>query len=132
MLCLGMISTKKGVESIKVSLNDKLATVTYLCNQTSPYELAEQIEDMGFDTKVRSVNGKPASSTDERKKSPGKASDKLLNGGPAGDAQDLGHLDKCYLSIKGMTCGSCVAAIEKHCMKMYGKYQLLVHAYTAL
>lgn len=132
MLCLGMISTKKGVESIKVSLNDKLATVTYLCNQTSPYELAEQIEDMGFDTKVRSVNGKPASSTDERKKSPGKASDKLLNGGPAGDAQDLGHLDKCYLSIKGMTCGSCVAAIEKHCMKMYGELHLLVHAYTAL
>lgn len=32
-----------------------------------------------------------------------------------------GHLSKCMLSIKGMTCGSCVAAIEKNCKKIYGE-----------
>lgn len=32
-----------------------------------------------------------------------------------------GTWTKCYLQIKGMTCGSCVAAIEKHVQKIPGK-----------
>lgn len=35
-------------------------------------------------------------------------------------------LSKCYLSVKGMTCGSCVAAIEKHCAKIEGVHEVLV------
>ena len=27
---------------------------------------------------------------------------------------------KCYIQISGMTCASCVAAIEKHALKMNG------------
>ncbi|GLV37053.1 ATP7 [Carabus blaptoides fortunei] len=122
----GMIGGKTGVESITVSLAEKLATISYLCNVTSPYELAEQIEDMGFDTKVRSVNGQAAQREEKKKRTASKAHDKL-NGGAAGDGLEVDqHLDKCYLSIKGMTCGSCVAAIEKHCMKMYGLHSILV------
>jgi Cu+-exporting ATPase len=44
--------------------------------------------------------------------------------GKSGVGNDLddSHLEKCFIHIKGMTCASCVAAIEKHCRKLYGQY----------
>jgi Cu+-exporting ATPase len=55
---------------------------------------------------------------------------KIARAGPtvnpeAGDVPDDSHLDKCFIHIKGMTCASCVAAIEKHCRKLYGQYGCL-------
>lgn len=51
------------------------------------------------------------------KKSPnGKA---ITNGGTGKD-EEL-NLEKCQLQIKGMTCGSCVAAIEKHVTRITGR-----------
>lgn len=46
------ISTKAGVVNILVSLEDKCATVQYDNSLTSPSEIAEMIEDMGFDASV--------------------------------------------------------------------------------
>lgn len=54
-----MIGARTGVDSIKVSLADKEAVITYNPTLVSPKELSEAIYDMGFDTKVTQVDGKP-------------------------------------------------------------------------
>lgn len=81
---------------------------------------------MGFDTKVLTINcknvGTPEKTGSAIKSDKGKG--KLILKA-AGDQHDQ-NLDRCFIHIRGMTCGSCVAAIEKHCMKIYGVHSILV------
>lgn len=48
------------------------------------------------------------------------------NNGSCGDTATADRQMKCYLHIKGMTCASCVAAIEKHCKRIPGVHSILV------
>ena len=45
----GNVSKKKGVKEIKVSLKEKLASVTYDPRLTNPRRVADSIEDLGFE-----------------------------------------------------------------------------------
>lgn len=50
----------------------------------------------------------------------------MANGSASGvgtSRDNYQNLEKCHIHIKGMTCSSCVAAIEKHVMKIKGMYK---------
>lgn len=58
----GMISEKTGVCSIKVSLEQKIATVIFNEKFISANEISESINDMGFEASIKLINGRPFSS----------------------------------------------------------------------
>uniref|UniRef100_A0A669CXI5 P-type Cu(+) transporter n=1 Tax=Oreochromis niloticus TaxID=8128 RepID=A0A669CXI5_ORENI len=103
----GMISQKKGVVSAQVSLTDHQGIFEYDSLLTTPEELREAIEDMGFDaflpgkrsSGIAPVKGKEVDS-DHHKETPQ---------GQSGDTNS-----KCYIQIGGMTCASCVSNIERN------------------
>ncbi|XP_074110157.1 copper-transporting ATPase 1 isoform X2 [Cotesia typhae] len=120
-----LISKKLGVIEINVSLNDKEAKVSYSDANISADDIAASIEDMGFDAYVKEVNGIVMIST-TKIISKDKQNTSFLSVNGAGDHKKSENFSKCFLQINGMTCGSCVAAIEKHCRKLYGVENILV------
>ena len=95
------ISPKPGIVSISVSLQDKLATVVYDAGVTNPKDIAEMIDDMGFDAVVAgqgTVNGSEQAGTKAADAhSQGDFVDININSALAGEKQTK-------IFITGMTC----------------------------
>lgn len=53
-----MLSTKEGIKSIKVDLKLNEGYVEFLPYKVTPEQIADQIEDMGFEAYVKLINGK--------------------------------------------------------------------------
>ncbi|XP_020286145.1 copper-transporting ATPase 1 isoform X2 [Pseudomyrmex gracilis] len=122
----GVLSEKLGIMNVTVSLENKEAEVSYSSGDLTADEIATYIEDMGFTAYVKETsNGvvrSPQSNAVADKK---KTELQALQANGGGDVKKE-HLSKCFLHISGMTCASCVAAIEKHCKKLYGVSSILV------
>ncbi|XP_032384425.1 copper-transporting ATPase 1 [Etheostoma spectabile] len=127
----GMISQRKGVMSAQVSLADHQGTFEYDPLLTTPEELREAIEDMGFDAFLPETNSLlPAPNCSLLKSSSlAHSKDKELDSdlhketpqGRNGDSHS-----KCFIQIGGMTCASCVANIERNLKNEHGIYSVLV------
>lgn len=118
------VSKKDGIEKIFVSLEKNEGTVKYDPNLLTPQDIAEAIEDMGFDTSVKSVNNELCSNNENfvainvENESAASHIVKTLQTKP--------NIEKCFLHIDGITCIACVTAIEKHCKKLTGIQNVLI------
>jgi copper chaperone CopZ len=100
---LGKIGALNGVVSVSVSLEQKEATIVHRPGDINASQLASAISNLSTKFKV-SLN-------DQKVEAPSNVFSMFV-------PED--EYSKTYLNIKGMTCASCVIAIEKHCLKIKG------------
>ncbi|XP_028271622.1 copper-transporting ATPase 1 [Parambassis ranga] len=125
----GMISQRKGVMSAQVSLSDHQGVFEYDPLLTTPEELKNAIEDMGFDAFLPETNSllpdpmlsKSSSAVPVKGKKLENDIHKQNTLGSNGDKHS-----KCYIQIGGMTCASCVSNIERNLKNEPGIYSVLV------
>uniref|UniRef100_A0A665W3F6 P-type Cu(+) transporter n=1 Tax=Echeneis naucrates TaxID=173247 RepID=A0A665W3F6_ECHNA len=137
----GMIAQRNGVMSAQVSLADHQGIFEYDPLKTSPKELQEAIEDMGFDAFLLGEDSWCCFSiTNSLLTVPDPSLSKSLSRAPVKDEElDSGlheetpqgrnrdkHSTKCFIQIGGMTCASCVANIERNLKNEPGIYSVLV------
>lgn len=126
------ISKIEGILLIKVDLDGKCANVKYDSNLISAKQIVDGIDDMGFEASIdetMEILGNTIENKTDSKKviiAKEKSPIKPDKGGGGEMVEFVEHFDKCFLRINGMTCASCVAAIERHCKKLYGVESVLV------
>ncbi|XP_054648592.1 copper-transporting ATPase 1 [Dunckerocampus dactyliophorus] len=130
----GMMSQRKGVMSVQVSLADHQGIFEYDPLLTTSEELRDAIEDMGFDAFLPETNSLlPVSGSSVFKSSsvmPIKDKEldiDLLKETPLEHQTDKRDKhSKCFIQIRGMTCASCVANIERNLKNEPGIFSVLV------
>ncbi|XP_077422143.1 copper-transporting ATPase 2 [Vanacampus margaritifer] len=128
----GRISQMTGVHSIRVSLEDQNATMTFDPGLTGPEQLRLAIEDMGFDASLaEAAQGREASISREPSELSGRSCEKDASNGSGcrreyAKRRTAAKEETCFISVKGMTCASCVANIEKNLFKNPGVISVLV------
>ncbi|XP_057680707.1 copper-transporting ATPase 2 isoform X1 [Corythoichthys intestinalis] len=128
----GNISQIMGVYSIEVSLKEEKGTITFDPGLTGPEQLSVAIEDMGFNASLREpFQPQEASLSHELSDLSDRSCRTEFSNGtvchstPAN--QQTGTKEqKCFISVNGMTCASCVANIERNLLKHQGIISVLV------
>uniref|UniRef100_A0A8C5H2T0 P-type Cu(+) transporter n=1 Tax=Gouania willdenowi TaxID=441366 RepID=A0A8C5H2T0_GOUWI len=124
----GVMSQKKGVMNAQVSLVDHQGIFDFDPLLTTPQELRDAIEDMGFDAFLPDVNNYLLTIFLPKSLSTAAFKDNELDNDLHKEAfngrSDVTH--KCYIQIGGMTCASCVSNIERNLKNEPGIHAVLV------
>lgn len=124
------VGQEPGVKGVKVSLEEENARFVYDGELLTAEALAEKIEDMGFECSVLNsvaldAGGPEGAIREAAQPKTAPVSEQPVmsvevSGNNRGDHSSFEDGEKCFLRVTGMTCSSCVAAIEKKLFKVKG------------
>ncbi|XP_028671375.2 copper-transporting ATPase 1 [Erpetoichthys calabaricus] len=137
------LSRRKGVRSAKVSLIHQKGVFEFDPMVTTPEEIRDAVEDMGFeaflpDNRSSDSENKLQSKVPVNQNSvvaglPGACQESEVPGPSAplicqssSKEQQTETTKKCFIQVTGMTCASCVANIERNLRRESGIYSVLV------
>lgn len=108
------LSSLDGVKNVSVSLQNSSATVNYDPSVINESQLVEAIEDCGFDTTPAEQDSTPLlKNTQDNLVRLNTFPSKSVAAANSKENHAAANIAKTTLSVRGMTCASCVANIEK-------------------
>ncbi|XP_027203367.2 copper-transporting ATPase 1-like [Dermatophagoides pteronyssinus] len=112
-----------GVHNVKADLITKKVSVTYQSELIEKDLILDQIECLGFEYQTTELNDKHIEiNIDDDVEKQSMSIEKTL---PMNLESDK-FLNKCFITITGMTCSSCVSKIERNLSKINGIHGILV------